>query len=476
MNPSSMSQTSSSLLRRLLTGESGQMLPVMALMITALLGMAGFTIDLGRALYTHNELQASTDAAAMAGAHNLPSTAAIATATQYGSATGSLNAESNLPGVTMVAGYPKIVCLTTLSAQGMACVAPGNGNALVVKQQIVLPLYVLPILGVRTLTLTASATASMQGSISKPYNVVIVVDSTGSMNGPDTGSNCTTSRLTCALAGVQILLQNLSPCGTGLTSCGTPDNTGNVSNAVDRVSLYTFPALTSAADVQKDGDCSGTPSVAPYTFPVSPQPPPLYQIVNFTSDYRSSDTNATLTSGSSLVKAAGGGKSCSGLQAPGGSGTFYAGVIYAAQDALVAQAQQNAGTKNVMVLLSDGDASAPANRMTGANNTGTYPSTKNQCQQAVDAANAATRAGTLVYTVAYGATSSGCATDNPNITPCQTMEQMASAPQNFFSDYKAGNGSSPCVSAAQSTANLNQIFQQIAGGLTVGRLIPDSTP
>jgi hypothetical protein len=56
------------------------------------------------------------------------------------------------------------------------------------------------------------------------------------------------------------------------------------------------------------------------------------------------------------------------------------------------------------------------------------------------------------------------------------MQQIASAPQYFFSDYTAAQGSGNCISAAQSTSNLNQIFTQIAGDLTTGRLIPDNTP
>ena len=466
-------------LPHLLTDEAGQMLPVIAFMMVAILAMTGFSVDLGRALYTHRQLQTSTDAAAMAGAQLLPSSGAVVAAAQYSALPGSLNAQPNLGNVTMVSGYPAIKCLATLTSQGQACVAPGNGNAIAVKQQVTIPLFFMRVIGKSSLTLIASATASMQGSVSSPYNVVIVVDSTGSMNNADSGSNCHSSRITCALAGVQVLLQNLSPCGSSQTSCGTVDTYGNVTNAVDRVSLYTFPAVSSAADAQSELDCSGNrPSISAYTYPALP----LYQIVGFSSDYRSSDSNKALTSGSSLVRAAGGKANCAGMQAIGGAGTYYAGVIYAAQAALVAQAGANPGTKNILILLSDGDASAPTKKMPGALTTGngTYPSTINQCQQAVTAAQAATAAGTRVYTVAYGANDSGCGTDvsgnQPGITPCQTMEQIASVPQNFFSDAITQNGSSPCISAAQPTSSLNQIFVKIAGTMTVGRLISDNTP
>jgi len=56
------------------------------------------------------------------------------------------------------------------------------------------------------------------------------------------------------------------------------------------------------------------------------------------------------------------------------------------------------------------------------------------------------------------------------------MEDMASAPQYFFSDYNQSGSGSTCQSASQPTTNINQIFGQIANDLTVARLIPDSTP
>ena len=54
------------------------------------------------------------------------------------------------------------------------------------------------------------------------------------------------------------------------------------------------------------------------------------------------------------------------------------------------------------------------------------------------------------------------------------MERMASSSGYFFSDYTATGGSS-CISASQPVTNLNQIFQVIAGDLTVSRLVPNGT-
>jgi len=398
--------------RRFLANQSGQTVVVVAVMMTFLLGMAG------------------------------------------------------MANVTMVSGYPLVKCFASLQALGMACVSPSNANGIQVRQQMSVPMYFMGLLGKSTMTVSAVSTAAMRGSSSTPYNVIIVVDTTASMNDQDSDSQCSTTRIACALAGVQVLLQNLSPCGSQLSSCGTVTS-GNVPSAIDKVSIFTFPGVT-AATAADDYNCSGTqPTVTAYTYPTLP----TYQIVPFSSDYRSSDTTSSLTQTSNVVAAAGGKTNCSGMYAKGGAGTYYAGVIYAAQAQLVSSSAT--GTQNVMIILSDGDASST--NMTSTNTKGTYPSSVDQCQQAITAATAATAAGTRVYTVAYGAESTGCSTDSPALTPCQTMQKMASAPQYFFSDYTAAGGTGTCVSAAQPTSNLNQIFTQIAGDLTVARLIPDNT-
>lgn len=58
-----------SFLRRTFTNQQGQVLPWMALLVVLFLGMAGLTLDLGHAYVCYRELQASTDAATLAGAY-----------------------------------------------------------------------------------------------------------------------------------------------------------------------------------------------------------------------------------------------------------------------------------------------------------------------------------------------------------------------------------------------------------------------
>jgi len=345
--------------------------------------------------------------------------------------------------------------------------------------------------------------------------VEVILDTTASMNDTDTDSQCNASRISCALQGVQILLSTLSPCAAGLTSCGSVSTSSvavpapatgnetayNVPNPVDEVGLMVFPGLTtSTEEVADDLTCPPTnPAITSYNGffdyhnctgsgdPAacctgsgsgtcnSTVTPPVYEIVPLSSNYRTSDTSAVNTA-ANVVIAGGGGSNC-GVAAPGGEGTFYAGVIDAAQANLVANTRPN--TKNVIILISDGAANATSSK--GME----YPTTKpswayplaNQCQQAVTRAQAAAAAGTIIYSVAYGAEAgtSQCNDTSPTMTPCETMQGIASAPQNFFSDYTAKGSDSSCISASSPTSNLNQIFTQIAQDLTISRLIPNNT-
>jgi hypothetical protein len=140
----------------------------------------------------------------------------------------------------------------------------------------------------------------------------------------------------------------------------------------------------------------------------------------------------------------------------------------------------------VIILLSDGDANSPqtftSNGVTlhpmpsPATSNGTYPSWVNECNQAITAAQYAANQGTKVYSIAYGAETSGCTSDQTSITPCQTMQNIASSPGYFFSDYaQSGNSNSNCVGTGATTTNLQQIFSYIYTSFTAARLIPNGT-
>jgi Flp pilus assembly protein TadG len=475
-----MNRKNQVVLGRARKGRRGQVLILFTLWVPMFFGMTALVVDFGRIYYFNNELTASTQAAALAGAYAMSQTGATtatatAAVTSYSGTSGDLNVASNISGAAIVSGYPKFKCLTTLTTvYGIQCYGPSSSNAISVAEQVKVPLFFIPMFGGPSATITAVATAAMRGATVAPYNVAIIVDSTASMNDTDSDSNCNSTRISCALSGVRILLSGLSPCSPSLSSCGASSG-GNVANSVDRVTLLTFPPVT-ATSVADDYNCGSTnPTIVPYAYPFPATS--TYQILGFQSDYRTSDAATSLNSSSNLVTAVGGRSGCSGLLAIGGDGTYYAQSIYAAQAYLVAAQSLYPTSKNVIVMLSDGNANAVAAKMPGASTTsGVYVSTLQECHQAVTAAQAAAAAGTRVYAVAYGAEASGCTTDtSPSITPCQTMEGIASSPSYFFSDYTATGGDSTCISASQPVTGLNQIFQVIATDLTEVKLIPNNT-
>jgi hypothetical protein len=473
-------------LANLLKDDRGQVLPWVTVMLVCLIGVTALVVDLGHVMICFRELQAGTNAAALAGAQELPASDYSTVAQQYSSASGQYNAVAgNLPIVgTTITG----VCLTTVKSWGIPCSAPADDNAVIVTQTATVPTYFARVLGINSVNLSATATAASRGSLATPYNVAIIVDTTESMNSTDSDSQCNSSRLACALSGVQTLLANMAPCPYSLTSCGSvtsgSNGAGNVSNGIDHVSLFTFPNATQST-MPDDYDCTGSnPTIQSYTFPTAgassyapSSSTATYQVVNFSSDFKTSAGTSSLSGTSNLVKSVGGKSNCTGMAAPGGEGTYYAGVIYAAQAALEAEQAIYPSAGNVMILISDGDASEQAKGMTGASATsGVYPSYVKECQQAVTAAQAAAAAGTRIYTVAYGAESSGCTGES--LTPCETMKGIASSTSYFYSDYQqSGSGDdTSCIGTADSTTNLNQIFTDIAGDLTTARLIPNGLP
>jgi hypothetical protein len=186
------------------------------------------------------------------------------------------------------------------------------------------------------------------------------------------------------------------------------------------------------------------------------------------------------------------------MKAPGGDGTYYAGVIYAAVASLLAQQKANPGSQNALIIISDGDANASSSKMgSGLTTTGAYPSAKDECQQAVLAGQYASQLGIHVYSIAYGSGATGCSTDSgdTNATaggaaynPCNTMSGIAAGypdPSNpgkflnagkFYSDPSATGGDPSCVGTNDPAGGLNSAIPGIVSSLNSGsRLIPDGT-
>jgi len=405
-----------SLIRSAIADERGQTLPFVALMMTALLGVGGLVVDVGHAYVVRGQLQNSANAAALAAAgyvytSNSASVNTTTMADSYNTGSGAKNAYAS--GTVNTSVTTK--CVNMLMPKGQSCITGSASNAVVVKNSTGVKTFFMGLFGVPTLNVSATATASMQGTAHQ-WNVAVIIDSTGSM--ATTDSNCNSlTEFQCALSGTQALLESTPPCPAGVTSCS-----GSGSNV--RVSLFTFPNVLTAVNgalpvvsgksvdsISDEINCSGTPATwknyakqplaAPYTLPVPGATLPTYdgtgyeaasasdmsglvyttykqtstgstwdatyQITPFLSDYYLPSDSSGLNPSSNLVKAIGHGSTSGcltytfGIWGTGsGSGfgnTYFASSIYEAQAALNAE-QAAYGGNNAIIFLSDGQANA----------------------------------------------------------------------------------------------------------------------
>ena len=514
-----------SLFGRLLGDESAAAAVLAAVLIFALVGFGALSVDVSYVYSAQRELQASANAAALAGARDIGvGGTPYVTAASYSSDTGNYNANPNL---TLASITPTLFCFSTGGACTTNQTPATSANGIQVQEQAHGPLFFGRIFGISTMQLSATAVALAAGGVPHPLNVVFIVDTTQSMNNND--NVCGHTRIVCSLDGVQTLLGELWPCASNLASCGAAVN-GNVANPVDEAALFQFPgaqsipanfsctaAVTTVAysGIKANTNAStptnsttlhfaATPafntgatalvtdathpayipagtyitSVTATTAVMSHTPtttiangdeihvwPPVYQIVPLASDFRTSDTANALNANSNLVKCT------NALTAPGGFGTFYADAITVAQNTLTANARP--GATNVIVILTDGDANATNANMIASE-------VNNQCKEAVTAAQNAASAGTWVYSIAYGSSSPSCSTDSaPYNSSCYTMSKIANVPgaaagtyvndpTKFYSDNANG-----CRSASNpNITSINNIFQSIGYSLASARLLP----
>ncbi len=483
-----------SLMRRLGCDERGAILPIVAVSLPVLFGATTLAIDFGYYLDVQQKLQASTDAAALAGAQGLSDGTFAAKANLY-SASASAGGINTIPGVTVAAPTIAATCSKTMKSAGIGCFANASAsapcnttgcNVISVTQKATVPLIFGSAIGLKPLPVSATAYASAAGGNPPSLNVMVILDTTGSMS--DNDPNCTigphgasVTRLACAENGLQSILNSLYP-------------------SIDYIGLEVFPGVTSASAVD-DTNCKGTPTTVEYGIPgfSGSSPTDTYTIVGLSSNcsssgtcYRTSNSSKTLNSNSPLVGAAGSGSTSACLQNPAGDHTYYADAINQAQSNLAAfntsLGSAGANSQNVIIVLSDGEANATYSK-TGHSDIVQAEST-DECQRGIVAANAAKSAGTWVYTVAYGSStttgsSSDCTTDTSNLSPVNqsgisaycTMAEMASSPTSnqtfFYSDVKPPS-SCPGISwtLPENSPNISAAFQDIAQGLASTRLIP----
>lgn len=326
-----------------LRGQDGQVIVFVVLALVSLLAMAGFVIDIGHAYRAQRALQASADAAALAGGQELPNpTLAQSYAKQYG---------------TDVGGKNRLPDLQTTETVTTRCIASVPGcspvNALVVEEKATLPTFFLGVLGIDQFNLSAKSTACSPCGV-KALDVMLVLDRTGSMCQDSSGaSDPSCTDLTNARNGIKTFLKIMDP-------------------SKQWVGLAVLPPASSLSN-----KC-GTPSTSNYNSKSSP-----YVLVPLSKDYK---VNGALRSGSDIV---------STLNCVQGAGnTAYANAIEAAQAELDADGRPE--VQDVIIFMSDGAA-----------NTGpTYYSTssayrKQPCNQGITSAGYSKTKGTLMYSIGY---------------------------------------------------------------------------
>ena len=161
--------------------ESGQVLPLIAVFMLVVIAFAGFVIDVGNVYRVQQALQASTDAAAAAGAGQLTlqyprNTAnAISQAKNFSSATGGRNPITGVPA-------PNVTVTVATSCVGSNSNLPcNNANTVAVTQSASVPTFFLSVLGINTIGISTSAKACSPCN-SVPLDIQLVVDRTGSMS------------------------------------------------------------------------------------------------------------------------------------------------------------------------------------------------------------------------------------------------------------------------------------------------------
>ena len=439
--------------------ENGYVAVFAAIATPALLMFAGLGIDFGRTYLAQERLQANVNKAALIGALTLnPQTGSTIA---NSSALNMLNSNTYPGLMTVDAPTISLVCSSTVKNMAAiptnvtGCTGSDKANAVRVSQTATVPLLFASVMGGKPMKISASAMGGGNIAGNPPaLNVMIVLDATRSMdsNADKTCGNIT--RIACAKLGIQKLLSQFSP-------------------DIDRVGLVEFPGLNSTSNTAINY-CNPTGTLSSSnTAKYNAVPAPNYLVIDIGSaagaNYRTGKPlSAGLNPNSSWAKAvAYPGSGCQGVQAPGGQGTYFADAISKAQSIL--QKNSQSGVQNVMIVLSDGDASASTSNVSSPNNT-------RQCHAAVDAAKAAAASGTWVYSLFYGTgASGGCSSPaDSGISACQTMQQIASDSGKFYSNDSTGvNG---CLSASNKTANIADSFADLAGRMIRPRLIPSNSP
>ena len=434
--------------------ERGQILPVVTLALVALLGVSAFAIDVGYAYYAKRQLQSATDAAALAGAQDLPNAVtAIATATTY--------ANDNVPGNLASINFTYQTTCTATSVIATGCNAAVNPNALVVSGSASTKTWFARLFGIDDFDVSARANACSPCS-STPVDIVVAIDRTGSMCTP-TGAGGSCTDLNNAKAGVRTMLGMLNP-------------------PYAQVGMVAFPPLETTASPVCDAPFNSLGGNGYDGFDASTRG---YLTDQINGNYKSGGL-PDLTSSLYLHTEAGTSSAC--IRA--GGNTSYSEALRQSKAELDAHGRPN--VPDYIIFLTDGEANIGSVYGPSTAYPQNNPDDVQPCHTAINVANAYKAQGVTIYSVGYALGNSvectrgdfrmrnaqnnwvPCTLPTPNcyhyasntdespaITSYDTLSQIAS-PGNFYNQPNA--------------AQLNTIFAAIATDIGQGssRLVDDN--
>jgi Flp pilus assembly protein TadG len=344
-------------------GERGQILAVVALALVALLGVAAFSIDVGYAYYAKRQLQSATDAAALAGAQDLPNaTSAIATATTYASD----NTPANL---AFTFTYTTTCTATAVVATG--CVSSVNPNQLTVSGSASTDTWFAKIFGINHFDVSTHANACSPCS-STPVDIVIAVDRTGSMCSPtDSSGNCID--LDNAKDGIRTMLTDLNP-------------------PYAQIGMVAFPPVQTTASSPCGGPYN---SLGGNGYDGYDSASRGYVTDTINGNYK---TGNVLNTSSSLYLHTDDGPASSCIQA--GGNTSYSEALRQARAELAANGRPN--VPDYIVFLTDGEANIGS--VYSATDPTYYPGNpddQSPCHTAISLANQYKAEGVTIYSIGY---------------------------------------------------------------------------
>lgn len=431
--------------RRELRDESGQVLVLAAVVMVVLIAITGFALDVGRAYLVQRQLQAATDAAALAGALELPDRVlATQVARDYGPEPSKRNTLRSNDNATVDV---QTRCVTAIVTD---CTAVNGGvNAISVDTTSNVKTVFAKIIGIDSLTVKARATACSPCSV-KPLDIMLVLDRTGSM--------CQVTNPNYNPAGpdrrkvIGDPMVNAIDPATG-APYGNPRGCTDLTNAKDGIRTFLslmdprfdhvgLAVLPPAASASTSSARCASPSNANYDLGS-----PAYKLVGLSSDYASAP--GTLLPGSTLVSTL----SC----LPSNGSTAYASSIAAAQKELADNGRRD--VMKIIVFLSDGAANTSDQF---SRSTGLSP-----CRAGIESARRAKSAGTVIYSIGYDLNGSGtdpeqCSDPAPNsISSYDALKTIATSTETFYNKPDPGQ--------------LNTIFAAIAADIfRTAQLIDDS--